>query len=91
MRTMMTICLIIFSMSAVAHELSKAEYEAAEKYIIESSKDWARSVVTGDMSKRKIYFADDFIGTSTTGSLYDKAAVTRETGPATYTRFKRSE
>lgn len=86
MRKVITLSLfVLFSLNSSAHELSSAEYEAAEKYIIESSKDWAESVVTGDMSKRKIYFADDFIGTSTTGGRYDKAAVTRETGPATYT------
>ncbi len=61
---------------------SKAE---AEKYIIESSRDWAESVVTGDMSKRRIYFADDFIGTDKKGRRYSKADITRETGPAKYT------
>lgn len=85
MKTTMMVLLTLFGMNSTAHELSRAEYEAAEKYIIESSKDWAESVVTGDMSKRNIYFADDFMGTSTTGDRYDKAAVTRETGPATYT------
>lgn len=59
-------------------------YKAAEAYIIECSRDWAESVVTGDRSKRKIYFADDFVGTSTTGVRYDKAAITKETGPATF-------
>ena len=60
-------------------------YEQAREYIIACSRDWAESVVTGDMSKRRIYFADDFVGTSTAGTRYDKAAITRETGPATYT------
>ena len=57
-------------------------YAEAERYIIECSRDWAESVVTGDRSKRRIYFADDFIGTDTTGRRYDKSQVTRETGPA---------
>lgn len=60
-------------------------YRAAEEYIIECSRDWAETVVTGDRTKRKIYFADDFIGTSTAGVRYHKAAITKETGPATYT------
>mgnify|MGYP000214465282 CR=1 FL=1 len=85
MRMSIFVFMVLFRMSSAAHELSQAEYKAAEKYIIESSKDWAKSVVTGDMSQRKVYFSDDFIGTSTTGNLYDKTAVTRETGPATYT------
>jgi len=62
---------------------SPDSYAEAERYIIESSRDWAESVVTGDKSKRKIYFADDFIGTDTKGRRYDKAHITRETGPAT--------
>jgi ketosteroid isomerase-like protein len=57
-------------------------YAEDERYIIECSRDWAESVVTGDRSKRRIYFADDFIGTDTKGRRYDKAQVTRETGPA---------
>src|SRR5690606_33503097 len=57
-------------------------YADAERYIIECSRDWAESVVSGDRSKRRIYFADDFIGTDTKGRRYDKAQVTRETGPA---------
>lgn len=85
MKIIMMFILALFSMNSEAHKLSEVEYEAAEKYIIESSKDWAESVITGDMSKRKIYFAEDFIGTSTTGDRYNKAAITRETGPATYT------
>ena len=39
-------------------------------------------MLLGYRSKRRIYFADDFIGTDTKGRRYDKAQVTRETGPA---------
>jgi ketosteroid isomerase-like protein len=67
---------------------SRAE---AEKYIIESSRDWAESVVTGDMSRRRVYFADDFIGTDKKGRRYSKADITRETGPARYTLSNRLE
>jgi ketosteroid isomerase-like protein len=54
----------------------------AQAYIVDCSHDWAASVVTGDRSKRRVYFADDFVGTDTKGRHYDKATVTRETGPA---------
>jgi len=63
---------------------AREPYEEAEKYIVECSRDWAKSVVTGDMSKRKVYFADDFIGTDKKGRRYNKADITRETGPAKY-------
>ena len=86
MKTTLTalVCLL-FSNCLIGAELTPEDYAAAEKYIIESSHDWAESVVTGDMSNRRVYFAEDFIGTSTSGDRYDKAAVTRDTGPATYT------
>jgi ketosteroid isomerase-like protein len=58
------------------------KFGEAEQYIMECARDWAQSVVTGDMSKRRMYFADDFLGTDTKGRLYDKARITRDTGPA---------
>lgn len=83
--TVITVLTMLCATTNASAELSPEEYKAAEKYIVESSHDWAESVVTGDMSKRRVYFAEDFIGTSTAGKRYDKAMVTRETGPATYT------
>ena len=65
-----------------ADTLTADEYVKAEKYIIECATDWAESVVTGDKSRRKVYFADDFVGTGTDGDRYDKSAVIRETGPS---------
>ena len=43
------------------------------------------------MSRRRIYFADDFIGTDKKGRRYTKADITRETGPAKYTVSNRLE
>lgn len=78
--------------SMVSVRAQAQEFDAkAEKYIIECSRDWAESVVTGDMSRRKVYFADDFIGTDTKGRRYDKASITRETGPAKYVISNRLE
>jgi len=65
-----------------AEILSDDEYANAEKYIIECATDWAESVVTGDVSRRKVYFAEDFLGTGTEGERYGKAARVRETGPS---------
>jgi ketosteroid isomerase-like protein len=76
--------LSVLLLSTLAHaspSTSGADAEA-ERYIIECSRDWAESVVTGDRAKRRIYFAEDFIGTDTKGRRYDKSTVTRETGPA---------
>ena len=75
---------VVTSTQLHATDSTEIDYDAARKYIVECSRDWAETVVTGDRTKRKIYFADDFVGTSTTGGKYDKAAITRETGPAKY-------
>ena len=76
--------ILVLNAYGCAEKSSEIDYAAAEQYIIECSKDWAETVVTGDRTKRKVYFADDFVGTSTTGFRYDKAAITKETGPAQY-------
>ena len=76
------VALVQICLGASAYANGTESYVEAEKYIIECSRDWAEAVVTGDMSRRKIYFADDFMGTDTKGRRYDKASITRETGPA---------
>jgi ketosteroid isomerase-like protein len=76
------LALLLFAACSHVPVSTSDSYADAERYIIECSRDWAESVVTGDRSKRRIYFADDFIGTDTEGRKYDKAQVTRETGPA---------
>ena len=75
---------IITACETVPQTHESIDYEAAEAYIIACSKDWAETVVTGDRTKRRTYFAEDFVGTSTSGSRYDYEAITRETGPAQY-------
>ncbi len=79
-------CVILVAAAhVVSAETSPADpYAEARAYIIACSHDWAETVVTGDRGKRKVYFADDFVGTSTSGSRYDKAAIVKETGPAKY-------
>jgi hypothetical protein len=58
------VALVQICLGASAYANGTESYVEAEKYIIECSRDWAESVVTGDMSRRKIYFADDFMGTT---------------------------
>lgn len=79
------IFLAVLSISTTGHaqDLSNEDYAAAERYIVECATDWAESVVTGDFSRRRIYFAEDFQGTSPEGTRYDKAAATSERGPST--------
>ena len=79
---LLTLGLISHMGDTVADTLTDEEYAAAEEYIRDCAKDWAESVVTGDYSRRKIYFAEDFYGTDIRGGRYKKAEKVKETGPS---------
>ena len=83
MKALIVLAILPICTAAYAQEHADIDCAAAEKYIVECDTDWAESVVTGDFSRRKIYFADDFQGTNAKGKRYDKAAVTTERGPST--------
>src|SRR5262249_23741385 len=51
----------------------------AERYIIESERQWAESVATGDASVVERILADDFVGVDPKGRLYDKAKMVSDT------------
>ena len=51
-------------------------------YIKECSADWASSVVTGDTSRMKVYFAEDFVGTGVEGGRYNKSQAVISNGPS---------
>jgi ketosteroid isomerase-like protein len=53
--------------------------EAAERYIIESERQWAESVATGDPSVVERILADDFLGVDPRGKLYHKAKMVADT------------
>ena len=63
----------------VAAELSE---EQTINYIKECSADWASSVVTGDTSRMKVYFAEDFVGTGIEGNRYNKTQAAASNGPS---------
>ncbi|MFT5286623.1 MAG: hypothetical protein ACI8TQ_002793 [Planctomycetota bacterium] len=83
MRNVLIIIALFVVLSCRAQGLSAVDYIVAQNYIVECATDWAESVVTGDVSRRKVYFADEFQGTGVDGGRYDKAKVTREVGPST--------
>lgn len=76
------IALPLFLSCEKVETLTDEDYTKAEKYIIECATDWANTVVTGDKSRRKIYFAEDFTGTATNGERYGKKDRINETGPS---------
>jgi ketosteroid isomerase-like protein len=54
----------------------------AERYIIESERQWAESVATGDARVVERILADDFVGVDPKGRLYDKTTMVSDTREA---------
>ena len=53
-----------------------------EKYIVQSEREWAESVATGETAILENILADDFVGVDPKGRVYDKAAMLSETKDA---------
>ena len=53
-----------------------------ERYILDSERQWAESVATGDTSAIERILADDFIGVDPKGRLYNKQQMIGETRDA---------
>jgi ketosteroid isomerase-like protein len=58
--------------------LQKSQKET-ERYIVDSERQWAESVATGDTSAIERILADDFIGVDPQGHLYNKEQMIDET------------
>jgi Domain of unknown function (DUF4440) len=63
----------VFLCIALCHCTSEKDRKETERYIIESERQWAESVATGDTSALERILADDFIGIDPKGNFYDKA------------------
>ena len=66
-----TLCLCNCSM--------QKDQKETERYILESERQWAESVATGDTSAIERILADDFIGVDPKGRLYAKQEMIDET------------
>ena len=55
------------------------DQKETERYILESERQWAESVATGDTSAIERILADDFIGVDPKGRLYAKQEMIDET------------
>ena len=54
------------------------DYKAAEDYILKSAQEWAEAINSGDSVVIDRIMADDFIGVSLRGEIYDKPTMIRE-------------
>jgi ketosteroid isomerase-like protein len=60
-------------------QCARNERKEAERYIVESERQWAESVATGDPSTVERILADDFLGLDPKGTLYDKVKMIADT------------
>jgi ketosteroid isomerase-like protein len=58
---------------------AEKDQKEVERYIVESERQWAESVATGDTSAIERILADDFVGVDPKGHLYNKQQMIAET------------
>src|SRR5205823_3077030 len=56
--------------------------QESERYIIESERQWAESVASGDTGPVERILANNFVGVDPNGNLYDKAKMISDTREA---------
>jgi len=71
--------LAIFGMLCLCSCSMQKDQKETERYILESERQWAESVATGDTSAIERILADDFIGVDPKGRLYAKQQMIDET------------
>src|ERR1700712_1322899 len=67
----MNICLFV-NYNNLHAQSTKIDYEKARQYIMESEKQWAEAVASGDSTVVQRILADDFMGVDTKGNQYNK-------------------
>ena len=76
---MLPCALAILGMLCLCHCSAQKAQKGTERYILESERQWAESVATGDTSAIDRILADDFIGVDPQGHLYNKQRMIDET------------
>jgi len=67
---------------ALCHCTQHYDQKEAERYIIESERQWAESVASGDTTAVQRILADDFVGVDPKGRHYDKSGMVSDTRKA---------
>ena len=69
----------IVAVFCLCHCSVQKDHKETERYILDSERQWAESVATGDTSAIERILADDFIGVDPKGHLYTKQQMIDET------------
>jgi ketosteroid isomerase-like protein len=72
----------IVAVFCLCHCSVQKDHKETERYILDSERQWAESVATGDTSAIERILADDFIGVDPKGRLYNKQQMIGETRDA---------
>jgi ketosteroid isomerase-like protein len=76
---MLTLALGILGVFCLCQCSAQKDQKKTERYILQSERQWAESVATGDTSAIERILADDFIGVDPKGHLYNKQQMVDET------------
>ena len=84
MKLLVTLCfsILLYSSNFLSPSPVAQSQTESERYIIESERQWAESVASGDTSAIERILADDFVGVSPEGTLYDKKKMVAHTRTA---------
>jgi hypothetical protein len=69
----------IVAVFCLCHCSEQKDQKDTERYILDSERQWAESVATGDTSAIERILADDFMGVDPKGRLYTKQQMIDET------------
>jgi ketosteroid isomerase-like protein len=72
-------CLLAALCCMFCHCARQYDQKEAERYIVESERQWAESVASGDTTVIERILADDFIGVDPKGGRYDKSKMISDT------------
>ena len=72
-------CLLYVLCYAFCQCTQHYDQKEAERYIIESERQWAESVASGDSTAVQRILADDFVGVDPKGRQYDKSGMVADT------------
>ena len=73
-------CIVpIVAVFCLCHCSEQKDQKDTERYILDSERQWAESVATGDTSAIERILADDFVGVDPKGHLYTKRQMIDDT------------
>ena len=75
-----SLCCIVSGLCSVCCQCTQNyDHKEAERYIIESERQWAESVASGDTAVIQRILADDFVGVDPKGRHYGKSEMISDT------------